>query len=234
MRPEEIQRRLGLRFNSPSLLVEALTHPSFLNENPGSPLASYQRLEFLGDAILGSVVALELFQRCPDLSEGELTRLRSHLVQGSSLARVAARLDLGSCLNLGRGEEAGGGRHRESNLAAAFEALVGAVFLDQGADAARAFILEFLSEDMEEAQKGGPPTDPKSQLQEMVQAGGGEPPQYRVVSLKGPDHSKTFAVEVLVDSRVLGVGSGKRKLNAEREAASKAIEALRSGAGSQK
>ena len=231
MRPKEIQRRLGLRFNSPSLLVEALTHPSFLNENPGSPLASYQRLEFLGDAVLGSIVALELFQRFPDLSEGELTRLRSHLVQGSSLAQIATRLDLGSCLSLGKGEEASGGRHRESNLAAAFEALMGAVFLDQGADAARTLILDLLSEEMEEAQKGGPPTNPKSQLQEMVQAGGGEPPRYRVVSLGGPDHNKTFAVEVLVDSRVLGVGSGKRKLDAEREAASKAIEALHHGTG---
>lgn len=231
---DRIQQRLGLAFNRPSLLVEALTHPSYLNENPGLRAASYQRLEFLGDAILGSVTALELFQRYPELSEGELTKLRSHLVQERSLARMAAELDLGDYLDMGRGEEASGGRCRDSNLAAALEALIGAVHLDQGADIAKTLILDLVADEIERAEKSGAPQDPKSQLQEMVQAGGGEPPHYRVVNAEGPDHSRTFTVEVLVEGRVLGMGSGKRKLDAERGAASRAIEVFTSPSASQR
>ena len=194
-------------------------------------MASYQRLEFLGDAILGSVIALELFQRCPDLDEGDLTKLRSHLVQKSSLAAVAKRLDLGSHLNLGRGEEASGGEDRESNLSAAFEALIGAVYLDQGPVAATSLILGLMSNEIDGVQKLGAPQDPKSSLQEMVQAKGGEPPHYRVVDQEGPHHDRTFDVEVLIDGQVKGTGSGKRKLDAERQAALKAIETLTSTAG---
>ena len=221
---EEIQRRLELRFNSPTLLTEAFTHPSFSNENEDSKHVAYQRLEFLGDAVLGSVIALELFERCPHLGEGELTKLRSHIVQGSSLANIALRLDLGHYLNLGKGEDAGGGRHRESNLAAVLEALIGAVFLDQGPDVVKAFILRLFSEEIVNAQQNGPPTDPKSKLQELIQARGGEPPKYSVVRLTGPDHNRTFGVEVLVGNCVLGSGTGKKKLEAEMEAASKAID----------
>ena len=196
-------------------------------------MASYQRLEFLGDAILGSVIALELFQRCPDLNEGNLTKLRSYLVQESSLAAVAKRLDLGSHLNLGKGEEASGGKDRESNLAAALEALIGAVYLDRGPDAATSLILGFMSNEIDGVQKLGAPQDPKSLLQEMVQAKGGEPPHYRVVDQEGPHHDRTFAVEVLVEGQVKGTGGGKRKLDAEREAALRAIETLTSTVGLQ-
>ena len=170
-RTDRIQQRLGLEFTSPGLLVEALTHPSYLNENPDSPTNSYQRLEFLGDAILGSITAEELFRRYPDLSEGELTRFRSHLVQEKSLARIASELELGEYLHVGRGEEASGGRHRNSNLAAALEALIGAVYLDQGADVAKSLVLNLLGDEIARAEEsGGAPLDPKSHLQEMVQA----------------------------------------------------------------
>ena len=222
-----IQQRLGLEFNSPGLLVEALTHPSYLNENPDAPTNSYQRLEFLGDAILGSITAEELFHRYPDLPEGELTRFRSHLVQERSLAEIASELDLGEYLYVGRGEEASGGRHRSSTLAAALEALIGAVYLDQGADVARALVMDLLGGEIARAEEsGGAPLDPKSHLQEMVQAKHGHLPCYRVVNTEGPDHKRIFTVEVWLENRVAGVGTAQRKLDAEREAASMAIEAL--------
>jgi len=199
---DRIQQRLGLAFNRPSLLVEALTHPSYLNENPGLRAASYQRLEFLGDAILGLVTALELFQRYPELSEGELTRLRSHLVQERSLARMAAELDLGDYLDMGRGEEASGGRCRDSNLAAALEALIGAVHLDQGADIAKTLILDLVADEIERAEKSGAPQDPKSQLQEIVQSRYQTTPLYELVASEGPDHARRFTIEVIVAGRV--------------------------------
>ena len=226
-RTDRIQQRLGLEFTSPGLLLEALTHPSYLNENPGAPTNSYQRLEFLGDAILGSITAEELFRRYPDLSEGELTRFRSHLVQEKSLARIASELGLGEYLHVGRGEEASGGRHRDSNLAAALEALIGAVYLDQGADVAKSLVLNLLGDEIARAEEsGGAPLDPKSHLQEMVQAKHGHLPCYRVVNTEGPDHKRRFTVEVWLENRVAGVGTAQRKLDAEREAASRAIEAF--------
>ena len=226
MQAKDLQRRLGLKFKSPGLLDQALTHPSYLNENPSLSLISYQRLEFLGDAVISSVIALKLFQCSPDLTEGQLTKLRSHLVQEKSLAQVAARLDLGSYLRVGKGEEASGGRSRESNLAAVFEALVGAIFLDRGFDAVKAFILDCMREEMERALQSGVPQDPKVQLQELVQNGGGESPRYRVVNLEGPEHGRSFTVEVLVGGQILGAGCGKRRLDAEREAARRALETL--------
>ena len=231
---KELQERLGLGFDRPSFLLDALTHPSFLNENPSIEIASYQRLEFLGDAVLGFLVAQELYLRHLQMPEGELTRLRSHLVQTGSLAGLAASFELGDHLRMGRGEEDNGGRHRESNLAAAFEALVGALFLDRGIDIARAFVLAQMSGLMDQTEVAGAPLDPKSHLQEMVQAQGGEHPQYRVTAAEGPDHDRTFLVEVLVEGRVLGSGAGKRKLSAEQEAAQRAIEALTSHTGSSK
>ena len=226
LRPELIQQRLGLKFTSPRLLVEALTHPSVLNEEVGLSIASYQRLEFLGDAILGSVIAFELFQRCPSLREGELTKLRAFLVQESSLAAVAKRIDLGSHLYLGRGEEVNGGKDLPSNLSAALEALIGAVYLDQGFDAAASFVLGLMSKEIDEVQEFGAPEHPKSVLQEIVQSSGMEPPRYRVVDRGISDDEKAFTVEVVVDWQVKGTGRGKSKRDAEREAALGAIETL--------
>lgn len=226
MGSNDIQRKLGLRFRNLSLLDEALTHPSYLNENPGLVANSYQRLEFLGDAILGSVVALELFQRCVDLSEGQLTQLRSDLVRETSLAAIASRLDLGNDLNVGRGEEATGGRTRGSNLAASFEAVVGALFLDQGFRVAKAFVSRHMKEEIDVALEAGVTPDPKSRLQELVQAEGVASPIYRVVNLEGPEHDRIFTIDVMVDERVLGAGCGKRKLDAEQEAARQALRRL--------
>ena len=218
---------LGLSFDSPSLLVEALTHPSFLNENPEAGRTSYQRLEFLGDAVLGYVTASELFRRFPDLHEGELTKLRAHLVQERTLAAAGEFLNLGERLFMGRGEEAIGGRRRSSNLAAALEALIGAAYLDQGPSAARNLILRLLASEIEKVEdRGGAPLDPKSHLQEVVQARHEPLPQYRVVDARGPDHRRTFTVEVLLENRVAGVGVARRKVDAERMAAAKALESL--------
>ena len=219
--------KLGLSFGSPALLIEALTHPSFLNENPDEPRASYQRLEFLGDAVLGYVTAAELFRRFPTLDEGELTKLRAHLVQERTLAATAETLDLGNRLFMGRGEEAIGGRQRSSNLAAAVEALIGAAYLDKGPEAARNLILKLLSPEIELAEEmGHAPLDPKSHLQEVVQARHEPLPQYRVVDEHGPDHRRTFIVEVLLEDRVAGVGVARRKVDAERKAAQKALRTL--------
>ena len=219
--------KLGLSFDSPTLLVEALTHPSFLNEFPEAARASYQRLEFLGDAVLGYVVASELFRRFPSLPEGELTKLRAHLVQERSLAAAGESLGLGDKLFMGRGEEANGGRRRSSNLAAAVEALIGAVYLGQGTEAARRMILKLLSPEIERAElRGHAPMDPKSHLQEVVQARHEPLPQYRVVDEQGPDHQRTFTVEVVLEDQVAGVGVARRKVDAEREAAAKALKSM--------
>ena len=224
---EWAKEELGLSFDSPALLVEALTHPSFLNENPEAGRVSYQRLEFLGDAVLGYVTASELFRRFPDLDEGELTKLRAHLVQERSLAAIGESLGLGSQLFMGRGEEAHGGRGRSSNLAGAVEALIGAAYMDKGPEVARSLILRLLASALERVeQRGGAPLDPKSHLQEFVQARHEPLPQYRVIDARGPDHRRTFTVEVLLEDRVAGVGVARRKVDAERKAAAKALESL--------
>ena len=224
---EWAKAELGLSFDSPALLVEALTHPSFLNENPETGRVSYQRLEFLGDAVLGYVTASELFRRFPDIDEGELTKLRAHLVQERSLAAIGESLGLGSQLFMGRGEESHGGRGRSSNLAEAVEALIGAAYLDKGPKAARSLILRLLASALEKVeQRGGAPLDPKSHLQEFVQARHEPLPQYRVIDARGPDHRRTFTVEVLLEDRVAGVGVARRKVDAERKAAAKALESL--------
>ena len=219
--------RLGLSFDSPALLVEALTHPSFLNENPDSARPSYQRLEFLGDAILGYVTASELYRRFPTLPEGELTKLRAHLVQERTISTVGESLDLGAQLSMGRGEEAIGGRHRSSNLAAAVEALIGATYLDKGPNAAKNLILSLLATELQKVEKRGhAPLDPKSHLQEVIQARHESLPRYRVVDEHGPDHQRTFTVEVLLEDRVAGVGVAGRKVDAERKAAEEALLSL--------
>lgn len=221
-----LQRTLKLRFKDEGLLDQALAHPSYLNEvHEGQGHAgSYERLEFLGDAMLGLAVTLEIFKRCPELSEGRLTKLRSSIVRGETLARIARGLGLGQHLKLGRGEESTGGRDRDSNLAAALEALVGAVLLDRGHAAARKFVLGIMAEEVGRVQAEGVPEDPKSRLQEFVQASGGAPPTYRLVESDGPDHDRSFHMEVVMDGDVRGRGRGKRKAEAENNAA---LEALR-------
>ena len=224
---EELQPILGLEFRNPGLLQQALTHRSFLNEQGGTPLDSYERMEFLGDAVLELVISQELYQRLGQLSEGELTKGRAALVCGESLAQVARSLSLGDFLLLGKGEEATGGRHRESNLAAVCEAVVAAAYLDQGFEAARSFILRILAEPLEEfCLQGTPPENPKSRLQEYFQSKGSPSPRYQLVAAEGPDHNPSFTIEVLVDQEVMGTGRGGKKSDAERAAAQDALGRL--------
>jgi ribonuclease-3 len=232
-RATPLEVTLGLKFRNRALLDQALVHPSYLNEADPSeaPYGSYERLEFLGDALVGAAVTVELFQRRPNLSEGQLTKLRSSLVSGRTLARVSRKLQVGEHLKLGRGEAAGGGRSRESNLAAALEAIVGAVFLDRGQDAAWKLVLGLLREETEDLLSSGVPEDPKSRLQELVQQREGTAPRYRLVEEGGPGHSPGFQVEVLMNGEVLGRGRGPRKSEAEKQAARDALRRLESPSG---
>jgi ribonuclease-3 len=224
---DRLERIIGLRFWNQGLLQQALVHRSFLNEQGGSPLGSYERMEFLGDAVLELAISTELYRRLPYLTEGELTKGRAALVCRESLSQVAQRLHLGEFLLLGRGEEATGGRQRDSNLAACFEALVAAVYLDQGYDEARRFILQVMERELEEfCHQGAPPENPKSRLQEYFQGVGRPSPRYRVVSSQGPDHRPVFTVEVMVEEQVVGIGQGGKKADAERAAAQDALARL--------
>ena len=228
MRRSALELALGVRFKDRDLLEQALVHPSYVNEvRPGekSP-ATYERLEFLGDAVLGVAVAAEIYRRGPELSEGELTRLRSSLVRDSTLTRVARVLFLGEHLTLGKGEEASGGRERDSNLAAAFEAVVGAVFLDRGFESAATFALGAMSLEMEGLLAKGVPQDDKSRLQELSQRMGKPPPEYKLVGQAGLDHARSFQIEVMMDGQVMGKGSGGRKADAEKRAAGDALKRL--------
>lgn len=219
-----LQDSLGIAFNDQSLLEQALVHRSYLNENPEFPLPSNERLEFLGDSLLGFVIAEELYRRFPHLSEGEMTRLRSVLVRMETLARLASSLQLGAHLYLGWGEEASGGRERPSNLARTLEAVVGAVLIDQGFDVAKEFVLRIFEEEILSAIENGLTTDYKSRLQEVVQARHHVTPTYITTREEGPDHDKEFTVEVMVGRRVVGRGRGKSKRMAEMEAARIALE----------
>ena len=226
LKAEGLQQKLGFIFKNPDLLIQALTHPSYLNESLVPISDSYQRLEFLGDAILGSVVAVEIFKRFPDMSEGQLTRIRSDLVREEALARISYGLELGAYLFMGRGEESNQGRERTSNLAASFEALIGAIYIDQGSVATRIFILDMMKDELVRIEKSGVSVDPKSELQGIVQSKWGKTPSYRIAEEYGPSHKRTFVVEVLIDGMVLGMGDGKRKLDAEQIAAKEAIQSL--------
>lgn len=222
-----LEKRLGLKFRDPLLLQQALVHRSYLNEMPDSGLESNERLEFLGDAVLGLVVGSKLYTDYPEHSEGQLTELRVALVRRETLARVAKSLSLGDFLFLGRGEESAGGKGRVSNLSAAYEAVVGAVFVDGGMDKARRFIVRSLTSEVAALPKGqNIPADPKSRLQELLQARFQKAPVYRVLRDEGPDHSKVFTVEVWGGRKALGVGQGKSKQQAEKEAARQALDRL--------
>ncbi len=222
-----LERALRTSFRDRSLLFQALVHRSYLNENPESHLDSNERLEFLGDAVLDMVTAEYVFRRYPEKGEGEMTLLRSALVRTDTLARFARELGLGSFLVLGRGEEADGGRERPSILAGAFEALVGAIYLDAGLEAVRSFVGPLLEAEAERWQ-GRQPLDFKSALQIEVQGRYNRTPEYRTVASWGPDHARRFRVEVWVGNEVLGVGEGPSKQAAQQEAARRALEGLRS------
>ncbi len=221
-----LEERLGVKFNDAALLTQALVHSSYVNENPHEAPESNERLEFLGDAVLGLVVADDLYAAYPEQHEGELTELRTLLVRRDTLAKAGRRLRLGDALYLGRGEEGGGGRSRPTNLAHAYEALVGAIFLDRGLAAARRFVRRSLEQEFKALPERQFPLDPKSRLQEVSQSRYQTPPHYRLVEAEGPDHARRFTVEVLIDGNSLGTGQGLSKQEAEKEAAREALAHL--------
>jgi len=220
---ETLESKLGYRFKDRSLLENALTHSSYANENH-SPMGSNERLEFLGDSILGMVTADHLYKEHPDDPEGDLTRIRAALVCEESLVEVADLLDLGAYLRLGRGEETGGGRERSSIRADAVEAVLAAVYLDGGLVEARKIIRRFILDKETEKSEN---RDHKTALQELVQRTPGHAVAYHLVSESGPDHCRTFVMEVSLDGEGLGRGEGRSKKEAEQMAAKAAIEKLK-------
>jgi len=225
----DLQKKLGIVFIEPGLLRQALVHSSYINENPAAVPGHNERLEFLGDAVLGLVAAGELYRSFPDLSEGELTRLRAALVRRDTLARVARSVDLGSFLLMGKGEESGGGRGKSTNLAGALEAVVAAVYLDAGLDAAGDMVARLFASEWPKLSGPEAVIDFKSRLQEIVQSRFQRTPLYRLVSETGPHHDMIFTVDVSVNSEVLGQGSGRSKKLAETEAARAALARLGGG-----
>ena len=222
---QAIEEKIGYSFRSRALLVNALTHSSYANENRGRSCESNERLEFLGDSVLGMVVAEALYRRFPDLPEGRLTRMRAQLVCEESLHRVAGEIGLGAHIRLGKGEEHTGGRSRASILADATEALIAAMYLDGGMDVARGFIERYILPELNGEYI--PFGDAKTDLQELIQKKSGSTLSYELVGESGPDHDKTFTTRVLLNGESVGTGSGRTKKEAEQAAARAALAALR-------
>lgn len=212
------------KFNNQALLDQAYTHRSYLNENPKQHLVSNERLEFLGDSILSFVTSLYLYQHFTELPEGDLTNLRSLLVQARTLAEASRELELGKHLKLSRGEEESGGRENNSLLANTYEAFLGALYLDQGIDAASTFVHETLLIKVPEIVERGSFKDDKSLLQELVQEKKFPAPTYKLLKAEGPDHAKVFTVGVYINNELAAEASGRSKNEAEKEAARRALE----------
>ena len=221
---KELEAAIGYRFQNITFLQNALAHSSYANERWHNSLMSNERLEFLGDSILGMVVAEHLYRSFPNRPEGELTRMRADMVCERALARVANQIGLGTHILLGKGEEQGGGRSRESILADAVESIIAACYLDGGMDAAKQFVVRFVLSDVPVTKLHN--TDYKTALQELVQQKKNQTIQYTLVGESGPDHDKQFRVELSLNGEVLGCGTGTSKKRAEQEAAKEAIEAL--------
>lgn len=226
MSPEEFSREAGLAFKEPQLLRRALTHSSYINEHPDVP-EDNERLEYLGDAALDFLSAAFLFQRYPEMDEGQLTRLRSAVVRTEQLAAFAQQIRLGEAVLMGRGEEASGGRKRSALLCDAFEALIGALYLDSGLPAVAEFLEPRLRAAVEAALEDEDLLDPRSLLQIWAQAELGETPRYQTVEAFGPDHAREFVVEVEVGEKKAGRGQGRSKQEAAQRAATEALAAIR-------
>ncbi len=221
---KDLETAIGYRFQNISLLQNALTHSSYANERWHNSLLSNERLEFLGDSVLGMLVAEYLYRNFPDRPEGELTRMRADMVCEKTLACVAGQIGLGEHLLLGHGEEQGGGRSRNSILADAVESVIAACFLDGGIEAALGFIKRFIFVEVPVTKLHN--ADYKTQLQELVQQKKNQTLSYSLIGQSGPDHDKKFDVEVSLNGKPVGTGSGSSKKRAEQEAARCAIEAL--------
>lgn len=223
--PQDFAKRLGLRFKDVTLLSRALTHRSYLNEH-SEALEDNERLEFLGDAILDFVVGAWLYNRYPEMPEGDLTRMRSALVYTEQLAHFGRIIGLGSAMRLGKGEAQAGGRDRSALLCDTFEALIGAIYLDSSIDAVRTFISPLLEVASETVLANQATEDPKSSFQEWAQSQGFQAPYYVTRGSVGPDHSKVFEVDVLVNGQVYGTGTGSSKQAAAKSAALEALKQL--------
>ncbi len=221
--PQELMERLHMQFNDVLLLTRAMTHRSYLNEHPDA-LEDNERLEFLGDAILDFLVGEWLYNRFPEMEEGELTQMRSALVQTNQLAAFSREIKLENTIRLGKGETKSGGKLRNTLLCDVFEAFIGALFLDKGIDVVRGFINPLLEGAINEIIELHKNEDPKSLLQEWAQANGYSTPKYLTKSVTGPDHAKVFEIEVKVNNKIMGSGIGKSKQSAEKNAAQKALE----------
>lgn len=221
-----MKKKLGTVWQDEELFSQALTHSSFTYESRQTSVKNNQRLEFLGDAVLELAVSDFLYRNNPDLDEGNLTKLRAAVVCEPSLARVAVELNLGACLYMGKGEIRSGGRERPSILADAFEALLGAIYLDQGLAAASEAAIRFLLPVIKDVLEGRLERDCKTELQEIVQHRGGGQVQYQILKEEGPDHHKVFTAGVLIKGEMTGQGTGRSKKDAEQQAAKSALASL--------
>lgn len=219
---EPLESRILYKFRNPLLLAEALTHPSLAYESSRSHFDN-QRLEFLGDAVLQLVVTEALFQKFPDFAEGQLTKLRATLVSRKALAKFAGAIALGDYVMLGKGEEASGGRKRQSTLADAFEALIGAIYLDSGVSSAKALILRVCEEEILSIGESPIERNPKGELQEVLQSIEPLAPVYQIIGESGPDHRRVFQAQVTWQGCLLATGKGKSKKEAEIRAAAEAL-----------
>ncbi len=220
---KELINSIGYTYKNEKLLAQALTHTSYANELRINKLGSYERLEFLGDAVLEMVSSEFFFHNYPDEPEGRLTTMRASAVCEQALAITARDLDLGTYIRFGKGEENSGGRYRESILSDVVEAIIGSIYLDSGIEEAKKFILRFVLNDLDKKQLF---YDAKTKLQEYLVAEGGAGPEYRLISEQGPEHDKSFTVQVLAEEKVIGEGTGHSKKAAQQEAAKKALEAF--------
>jgi ribonuclease-3 len=225
----ELEEKLGIVFQDKSLLHRALTHRSYLNEHPEFPLEDNERLEFLGDAVLDFVTGEYLYHRFPELREGPLTSLRSALVRRSTLARFAREWDLGHYLLMGHGEAESGGRNRPATLCAGFEALIGALYLDQGLESIHSLLEPLIVPEISRTIQERLDKDPKSSLQELAQARMHRTPRYTTVAETGPDHAKEFTVKVTIGGNVYGQGQGMSKQQAAQAAALNALDRIANG-----
>ncbi len=222
---ETLEARIGYTFHDRRLLQNALMHSSYANENRARGCTSNERLEFLGDSVLGMVTAMRLYRLYPDMPEGKLSRLRAELVCEQSLHAVALELGLGSYIRLGHGEARNGGRERPSILADAVEAIIAAIYLDGGLESAQRFILDHILTGLAEGQMHHV-ADYKTDLQERVQRKPGQALEYTLLSESGPDHNKTFTMNVLLNGSEIGRGTGRTKKEAEQSAAKSALERM--------
>jgi ribonuclease-3 len=221
-RLRDLQRRLGVTFRRPRMLEQALVHRSFRSNSDEE--CSNERLEFLGDAVLGQVVAEHFYRTFPEWTEGQLTKLKAAVVSEATLSEAARRIGLGDFLVMAKGEEHSGGRERPSLLSDALEAIIGAIYLDRGLRAARTLVLHLLEESIGALERDVQRRDYKTLLQELTQSAHKQPPAYRVVAEEGPDHDKTFVIEARFGRHRLGAGMGKSKKEAEQNAAKEALE----------